>query len=51
MHVKLEAVWRSYNFLWENAVRAGALEIGWNFNIFSKFSEIHETYGSPVAQW
>ena len=44
MHVKFEAVWRSYNFWQKNADSARPLEIGWNFDIFSKFSKIHETY-------
>ena len=44
MHVKFEAVWRSFNFWQKNADRAGPVEKGWNFDIFSKFSEIHETY-------
>ena len=44
MHVKFEAVWRSFNFWQKNADSARTLEKGWNFDIFSKFSEIHETY-------
>ena len=44
MHMKFEAVWRSFNFWQKNADSAGALEKGWTFDIFSKFSEIHETY-------
>ena len=41
MHVKFEAVRRSYNFWRKNAYSAG-----WNFDIFSMFSKIHETYRS-----
>ena len=43
MYVKFEAVWRSFNFWQKVANSAGPLK-GWNFDIFSKFSEIHETY-------
>ena len=43
MHVKFEAVWRSYNFWQKNAQRR-PLEKRWNYDIFSKFSKIHETY-------
>ena len=44
MHVKFGAVWRSFNFWQKNADSAPPLEKGGNFDIFSKFSEIHETY-------
>ena len=44
MHLKFEAVWRSYNFWQKNAQSDEPLEKGWNNDIFSKFSEIHETY-------
>ena len=44
LHVKFEAVWRSSNFWRKNAYRAGPSKYGWNFDIFSMFSEIHETY-------
>ena len=44
MHVKFEAVWRSYKFWQKNAVSTRTLEIGWNFDNFSKVSKIHETY-------
>ena len=42
MYVKFEAVWRSFNF-WQSRQRR-TLEKGWTFDIFSKFSKIHETY-------
>ena len=48
MHVKLEAVWRSYNFLWENAVHAGALEIGWNLKFSQSSLKFMKLRG---AQW
>ena len=41
---KFEAVWRSFNFWQKNADSARTLEKGWNFDIFSKVSKIHETY-------
>ena len=44
LHVKFEAVWRSSNFWRKNAYRAGPSKYGWNFDIFSMFSEIQETY-------
>ena len=43
MHMKFEAVWRSFN-LDKKCRQRRTLEKGWNFDIFSKFSEIHETY-------
>ena len=47
MHVKFEAVWRSYNFWRKNAYSAGAFKTGWNFDTLSQwFSKIHETYRS-----
>ena len=41
MHVKFEAVWRSYNFWQKNADSVRNRMKFWHF---SKFSEIHETY-------
>ena len=41
MHVKFEAVWRSYNFWQKNADSAGPSK---QDEIFSMFSKIHETY-------
>ena len=43
MHMKFEAVWSSFNF-WQKNADSADLEKGWNFDILSKFSEIHETY-------
>ena len=41
------AIWSSlekFQFLTEKCRQRRTLEKGWNFDIFSKFSEIHETY-------
>ena len=42
--MKFEAVWRSFNFWQKKCRQRLTLKKGWNFDIFSKFSEIHETY-------
>ena len=43
MYVKFEAVWRSFNF-WQKVANSAGPKKEWNFDIFSKFSEIHKTY-------
>ena len=48
MHVKLRAVWRSFNFWQKNADSARTLEIGWNFDISQsspKFMKLTELIG------
>ena len=48
MHVKLRAVWRSFNFWQKNADSARTLEIGWNFDISQtspKFMKLTEFIG------
>ena len=42
MHVKFEPIQRSIFISKKNAT-VPALEISWNFNIFSKFTEFHQT--------
>ena len=44
MHVKFEAVRRSYNFLTEKCLQRRTFKRGWNFDFFSMFSKIYETY-------
>ena len=44
MHVKFEAVWRSNNFFMEKCLQRRTFKTGWNFDIFSMFSKIHNTY-------
>ena len=38
------SLFREVNFFHRKMVTAPALEISWNFNIFSKFTKFHQTY-------
>ena len=40
---KLQFLTEKYNF-WRKCLQRRTLEKGWNYDIFSKFSKIHETY-------